>query len=368
MVNSIFNYFKKPKKSSEEAIVPVSLDKNPNVTETRKLFPSNTRSYFLKDEESWNSFFKYSYEKMLSNGVVYDANYRPSPIINGAVADKIEKEISKKIKEEKIDALKFLCIEQDALGSITFPSIRMEWSNGKEVNLKDLLDSDKFREHKVKAIALCHSDENKTKGIRLLALEGGVRCYEVIDGSYEMTLRWFVGEKECKIKVLISDNGSTEFLERNGVTEEQLSANTEVIIVQNCKGKTLHELLSPQLQQKNSEPKSSEEKVKVSSQESSKIKDLVTKNPEAKSALKELDSQLQQKSSKEQSSGIKFPEKELKGVTGSRLLTNMPDPTKWDISGAVDQCGGPSTDLREVKNALLLKKGLISERTLNQLG
>ncbi|MBR9983889.1 MAG: hypothetical protein KFE24_05825 [Wolbachia endosymbiont of Homalodisca vitripennis] len=167
-----------------------------------------------------------------------------------------------------------------------------------------------------------------------------------------MTITWEVEGKECKIKVLIHSDKPVEFIERNGVTEEQLQANTEVILGPQSKAKPLYEALASQLQQESSE------EVKLLSEGANKVEDFIAKSPEARFALKELGSQVQQS------------EKELEQLGGSwgRLLPNMPDPTKWDISEVVDQLGGPSTDLREVKNTLLLKKGLISEKTLNQLG
>ncbi|VDM99851.1 unnamed protein product, partial [Onchocerca ochengi] len=50
----------------------------------------------------------------------------------------------------------------------------------------------------------------------------------VINGSYQMTIKWYAGEKECNIKININDDGSIKLIKDNGITEEQLRANKEV--------------------------------------------------------------------------------------------------------------------------------------------
>ncbi|UIP91926.1 hypothetical protein IYZ83_001600 [Wolbachia pipientis] len=59
-------------------------------------------------------------------------------------------------------------------------------------------------------------------------MKNGVKIYEVDNGSYYMTLNWYAEGKECKMKISISDDGSVEFIESNGVTWEQLAAYKEV--------------------------------------------------------------------------------------------------------------------------------------------
>lgn len=369
-----------------ETVIPVlrgkNVSKNSNATNVGSIYDFNKKKlppgsrknycYSFNNEEEWNKFSSTRFygTHLYETGKVHDMNYYPSTAITGFISKEIEKAIS---KETKNDDVKFLCLEENIdEDAVPFPTIKIECpKTKKEINLKDLLDNDICKKRDVRAITLCNSDKDKTRGIRLFVCEDGTRIYEVANGSYEMALRWHVEGKECKVKVLIHGDKPVELIESNGVTDEQLRAHKEVELGPQCKVKPLYEALAPQLQQ--AQLKSSEEKIKVLSQESSKIKDLVAKNPETKSVLRELGSQLQQKSPEEQSSvkqEIKYPEKELKQLGGSwgRLLPNMPDPTKWDISDAVGQLGGPSTDLREVKNTLLLKKGLISEKTLNQLG
>lgn len=71
---------------------------------------------------------------MLSNGRLYDMNYRKRPMITGFVADEVKKEILRKIKDSGLK-LKFLCLEQHVdEDRVAFPSIRLEWLEGKKRN------------------------------------------------------------------------------------------------------------------------------------------------------------------------------------------------------------------------------------------
>lgn len=59
-----------------------------------------------------------------------------------------------------------------------------------------------------------------------------------------MTLNWYAEGKECKLKISISDDGSVEFIESNGVTWEQLAAYKEVKVGRQYEAKPLYEALS----------------------------------------------------------------------------------------------------------------------------
>ena len=59
-----------------------------------------------------------------------------------------------------------------------------------------------------------------------------------------MNLNWYVEGKECKMKISISDNGSVEFIESNGVTWDQLAAHKEVKVGRQYEAKPLYEALS----------------------------------------------------------------------------------------------------------------------------
>ncbi|MGL9762975.1 MAG: hypothetical protein ACR5LB_12955 [Wolbachia sp.] len=80
------------------------------------------------------------------------------------------------------------------------------------------------------------------------------RVYEIVNGLYEITLRWYVHEKECKIN--IDNKNGVRLLESNGVTEEQLRANKEVKVGKRREPKSLYEALASQLQQ--AQPESTE--------------------------------------------------------------------------------------------------------------
>ncbi|MDR2548532.1 MAG: hypothetical protein LBC34_03530 [Rickettsiales bacterium] len=63
-------------------------------------------------------------------------------------------------------------------------------------------------------------------------------------------------EIECKVRILISDDGSIKLVEGNGVTEEQLLTHKEVKVGRQYELKSLHEALASQLQQ--TQPESTE--------------------------------------------------------------------------------------------------------------
>ncbi|WP_225247194.1 MULTISPECIES: hypothetical protein [Wolbachia] len=59
-----------------------------------------------------------------------------------------------------------------------------------------------------------------------------------------MTLSWYDEEKECKMKINISDDGSIKLIESNGITWEQIAAHKEVKVGKQHEAKSLHDTLS----------------------------------------------------------------------------------------------------------------------------
>lgn len=101
----------------------------------------------------------------------------------------------------------------------------------KEFKISEFLNSDFCQKKGISGFSTLHSD-GKSGMHGFVAEEGRkkIRHYVVTNGSYEMTLNWNdKNGKKCTIKIKIDEDG-VDLTERNGVTEEQLKANTDVKI------------------------------------------------------------------------------------------------------------------------------------------
>ncbi|MFP3032907.1 MAG: hypothetical protein ACEY3M_17945, partial [Wolbachia sp.] len=112
-------------------------------------------------------------------------------------------------------------------------SITLE-DNKKEFKISEFLNSDFCQKNGISGFSTLHSD-GKSGMHGFVAEEGEgkekrkVRHYVVTDGSYEMTLNWYVNGEKCTIKVNIDKEG-VKLIEGNGVIEDQLKANKDVKI------------------------------------------------------------------------------------------------------------------------------------------
>ncbi|GFY08039.1 hypothetical protein TNCV_1354561 [Trichonephila clavipes] len=259
-------------------------------------------------EETLKMYREYMFGHPVSSN---DVNHDPV-LISGIIPKEIIKELcGGKMKDHKI---KFAALEENLDENyIPFPVARLAIAGKDPFCLRSLLEASKCKEYGVNAVTICKPDENKTRGVRLTLLEDEngqeVRSYEVLDGTYDISLVWNVEGKECKMKISVSDDGSVKILKRNGVTDEQICAHTEVMVGKQHETKFLGEALGlqpakAQAQQKNFEgvvassnkhPKLKAVKASSSkdSKEGAKVEQLLKENPEVKSALKELGSELQ---------------------------------------------------------------------------
>ncbi|WP_375316732.1 hypothetical protein [Wolbachia endosymbiont (group A) of Colletes cunicularius] len=119
-------------------------------------------------------------------------------------------------------------------------SITLE-DNKKEFKISEFLNSDFCQKNGISGFSTLHSD-GKSGMHGFVAEEGGkkIRHYVVTDGSYEMTLNWYVNGGKCTIKINIDKDG-VDLIEPNGVTEQlkkQLEVNKDVKIG----GLFLHEI------------------------------------------------------------------------------------------------------------------------------
>ncbi|MDD9332030.1 MAG: hypothetical protein PV340_05505 [Wolbachia sp.] len=210
-------------------------------------------------EEERNSLFSESHSGSLEN------KNRGRYLI-GKILEETEQELAKHIK--KIEGT-----EGNALRSVqlmvrspvrTMLNARIVLNdNTQEINISNFLTSSFCKDRKITAITLLLPGDEK-RGIRGRIDENGTKIYEVANGSYQMTLKWYVEEKECNIKISISDDGSVKFIERNGVTKEQLAANN-VKVGKQYEAKFLDEALASQIEEKLSHeaPVESSETVEV---------------------------------------------------------------------------------------------------------
>jgi len=113
--------------------------------------------------------------------------------------------------------------------------------NKKEFKISEFLNSDFCQKNGISGSSTLHSD-GKSGMHGFVAEEGGkkIRHYVITDGSYEMTLNWYVNGEKCTIKVNIDKEG-VNLIEPNSVTEQlkkQLEVNKDVKIG----GLFLHEI------------------------------------------------------------------------------------------------------------------------------
>ncbi|GFQ68408.1 hypothetical protein TNCT_97721 [Trichonephila clavata] len=270
-------------------------------------------------KEIWEMYQKHKLGKPVFTDPIAgynDINSNRPSLLSGYVPHEIIKELcSGKMKDHKIT---FAALEENLDENyIPFPVARLAIDGKDPFCLRSLLEASKCKEYGVNAVTICKPDENKTRGVRLTLLkdENGqeVRSYEVINGTYEMVLGWYVEGKKCEMKISISDDGSAKILKRNGVTDEQIYAHTEIMVGKQHETNFLYEALGLDLQQGQAKPRSFEgitpmlnkrselKAVQASSSKDSKdgakIEQLLKDDPEAKSALKELGSELQKESS-----------------------------------------------------------------------
>ncbi|WP_367303229.1 hypothetical protein [Wolbachia pipientis] len=136
---------------------------------------------------------------------------------------KLESEVKARLKEY-VDDIAGVSVYGDH-ASITLGDDK------KEFKISEFLNSDFCQKKGISGFSTLHSD-GKSGMHGFVAEEGEkrIRHYVVTDGSYEMTLNWHdKNGKKCTIKIKIDKDG-VDLTERNGVTEEQLKANTDVKI------------------------------------------------------------------------------------------------------------------------------------------
>ncbi|GFY08040.1 uncharacterized protein TNCV_1354571 [Trichonephila clavipes] len=208
---------------------------------------SKTRKYEYIDLDSEETRKKFlsanSINEKGENG--YRGKY-----LKGKVVEKIGEEISRNLKGNSIKSMRLLVGRKSGKPEITARTVLDNYKT--PISISDLLKGEMCKKYNIKAITFLLPDQDEKRGIRCRLGEDGTRIYEVANGSYDMTLNWYVEGKECKMKINISDDGSVKFIESNGVTWEQLAAHKEVKVGRQYEAKPLYEALS-YLRRENSE-------------------------------------------------------------------------------------------------------------------
>ncbi|MDR2978653.1 MAG: hypothetical protein LBU56_04620 [Rickettsiales bacterium] len=141
---------------------------------------------------------------------------------------KLESEVQKRLKDYIESGVK----EDGVKIYGNHASIMLE-DNKKEFKISEFLNSDFCQKNGISGFSTLHGD-GKSGMHGFVAEEGGrkIRHYVVTDGSYEMTLNWYVNGEKCTVTINIDKDG-IDLIEPNGVTEQlkkQLEANKDVKI------------------------------------------------------------------------------------------------------------------------------------------
>jgi len=203
------------------------IETEPNRNKDVHTLPSGKKTYIIKDEKKYR-------------GVR----------ITGRIFEEIKDEISKNV-EGDINFIELKASRNQETG-IPEPAVRIVVSAKEELSIGELLNGPVCQKFGVKAITLCLPNEERTRGIRGRVDKDGTRVYEVVNGSYEMTLKWHAQGKECVMKINLDDNGLVGCISHNGVNMDDLKANT-VKVGRQYEAKSLYEIFASEQKQESSE-------------------------------------------------------------------------------------------------------------------
>ncbi|MGL9731890.1 MAG: hypothetical protein ACR5KX_03735 [Wolbachia sp.] len=144
-------------------------------------------------------------------------------------AQKLEDKAKQKLQEKAEKELSKY-IEGSVKIYSNHTSITLE-DNKKEFKISEFLNSDFCQKNGIFWFSTLHSD-GKSGMHSFIAEEGGrkIRHYVVIDGSYEMTINWYVNGGKCTVTININADGSVERIGSHDVNEGQIRANKDVKI------------------------------------------------------------------------------------------------------------------------------------------
>ncbi|GFQ72310.1 uncharacterized protein TNCT_506811 [Trichonephila clavata] len=221
---------------------------NTNDTQQEHIYNERIQEFFplfdKKDDPIYNARVDFNTAKFLTERADWDWNEdKDKNKACGVILQecnkikkaeqKLESEVQKRLKEYVDDVAGVSIYGNHA--SITLGDDK------KEFKISEFLNSDFCEKNGISGFSTLHSD-GKSGMHGFVAEEGGkkIRHYVVTDGSYEMTLNWYVNGEKCTIKVNIDKEG-VNLIEPNSVTEQlkkQLEVNKDVKIG----GLFLHEI------------------------------------------------------------------------------------------------------------------------------
>jgi|GEM_PF-2144861 len=228
---------------------------NTNDTQQEHIYNERIQEFFplfdKKDDPIYNARVDFNTVKFLTECTDWDWNEdKDKNKACGVILQECDKTARQELEDKAEEELnKYITIANNINDNVkgkkvsiygNHASIILE-DNKKEFKISEFLNSDFCQKNGISGFSTLHSD-GKSGMHGFVAEEGGkkIRHYVVTDGSYEMTLNWYVNGEKCTIKVNIDKEG-VNLIEPNSVTEQlkkQLEVNKDVKIG----GLFLHEI------------------------------------------------------------------------------------------------------------------------------
>ncbi len=228
---------------------------NTNDTQQEHIYNERIQEFFplfdKKDDPIYNARVDFNTVKFLTERADWDWNEdKDKNKACGVILQECDKTARQKLEDKAEEELnKYITIANNINDDVKGKKVSIYGNHAsitlgddkKEFKISEFLYSDFCQKNGISGFSTLHSD-GKSGMHGFVAEEGGkkIRHYVVTDGSYEMTLNWYVNGEKCTIKVNIDKEG-VNLIEPNSVTEQlkkQLEVNKDVKIG----GLFLHEI------------------------------------------------------------------------------------------------------------------------------
>jgi len=228
---------------------------NTNDTQQEHIYNERIQEFFplfdKKDDPIYNARVDFNTVKFLTERADWDWNEdKDKNKACGVILQECDKTARQELEDKAEEELnKYITIANNINDDVKGKKVSIYGNHAsitlgddkKEFKISEFLNSDFCQKNGISGFSTLHSD-GKSGMHGFVAEEGGkkIRHYVVTDGSYEMTLNWYVNGEKCTIKVNIDKEG-VNLIEPNSVTEQlkkQLEVNKDVKIG----GLFLHEI------------------------------------------------------------------------------------------------------------------------------